>query len=129
MSLHEQVPLQLVLIDSEQVLTDDQLRSGGLITKKVLVRTEPSKNSLRAKKQKDEKAKKGVRQVNIEVTDSHRFVAKKFAEVSRKNENATVQQLLSAVAVEFGFNSLLDNQNFTQVNIDSRALVSSFDID
>lgn len=71
-------------ISAEQVLTDDQLKTGGLVKTEAWMRTKSSKGALRVQKHREAKQAEGLKQLNvvapIEIHEQLKAIAKAAAE-------------------------------------------------
>lgn len=71
---------------ANDVLTDEQLQAGGLTKINAYVRSTPSKNAVRLKKQKDKAAENGIKQLNIQVPISMHETMKQIANHAQTDE-------------------------------------------
>ncbi len=68
----------------DKTLSDEELEQGGLVKTSAFVRTRRSKNALRIEKNREKKAAKGVKQLNVEVPEEHRGLMKAMAKAMKE---------------------------------------------
>lgn len=82
-------------VDPAAVLTDEQLRDGGLAKVDAFVRTKASKNALRQQRHKEKQEAAGIKQLNVMMPETAHDTIKQL--VARVKEGATVDEALKSM--------------------------------
>lgn len=91
MAEHDEIPNRLEdvperPIDSERVLSDDELRSGGLEPVRAYVRTKAGKAAQRQQRYRERKESAGLKQTNVQVPEQHQETIREIARRMREGE-------------------------------------------
>lgn len=73
-------------IDSDRVLSDDELQAGGLQPVKAYVRTRAGKSAERQKRYRDKQEAEGFKQTNVQVPEEHQETIREIARKLREGE-------------------------------------------
>lgn len=84
-------------VDPSVVLTDEQLKEGGLVSVNAFMRTKASKNALRVRKSKEKAEAGGVKQINVQAPVETHAVIKQIADRAKSGE--PVQSVINSLAV------------------------------
>jgi hypothetical protein len=73
-------------IDADRVISDDELRAGGLAPVRAYVRTKAGKSAERQKRYRDKQESEGFKQTNVQVPEEHQETIRELARKLREGE-------------------------------------------